>query len=139
MTADYTKLKSVLDAAYSQSAEGKGKERHANGKDFDRQPILEIGRMVGTGFQIGQVMKKAQEAQSMASRSDNDSAMQELLGVIVYAAAAVVQLAEQNDTKRKDAAARNGEVYKPASYAPRKANLSEALQAVDAAARNGEV
>lgn len=92
--ADYSKLKAVLDAAYDQSARGKGKARHANGRDFDRQPILEIGRMVGPGYALGQSMKKSQEAFGMVSRLDYAAAVQELLGSIVYAAAAVVLIIE---------------------------------------------
>lgn len=93
----YVKLRSVLDKAYEQSAHGKGKERHANDKPFDRQPILEIGRMVGPGFALGQVMKKAQEASGMAGRSSFEAAQAELLGVIVYAAAAHILLDELAD------------------------------------------
>lgn len=95
--ADYSKLKAVLDAAYDQSAHGKGRARHANGRDFDRQPILEIGRMVGPGYATGQLMKKAQEAVGMVTRGDHGAAIQELLGTIVYAAAAVVLITEQRD------------------------------------------
>lgn len=94
--ADYQKLRVVLEAAYRQSAEGKGKERHANARDFDRQPILEIGRMVGPGYQTGQAMKKCQEAVGMIGRGQHDRAVQELLGAIVYAAAAVVLVMEMS-------------------------------------------
>lgn len=90
----YIKLRNVLDRAYEQSAYGKGKARHANDRPFDRQPILEIGRMVGPGFALGQVMKKAQEAGGMAGRSSFEAAQAELLGVIVYAAAAHILLDE---------------------------------------------
>jgi hypothetical protein len=99
--ADYQKLKTVLDAAYRQSAEGKGKERHANERDFDRQPILEIGRMVGPGYHTGQAMKKCQEAIGMVSRGEHDKAVQELLGTIVYAAAAVVLITELSAAAQK--------------------------------------
>lgn len=91
----YDDLRRVLYEAYVQSSGGKGKERHANGKTFDRQPILEISRMVGHGFALGQAMKKASEAAGMVSRGENDRAVQECLGVIVYAAAAVLLLREQ--------------------------------------------
>jgi hypothetical protein len=84
----YTALAAALQAAYEQSAAGKGKERHANGKPFDRQPIMEIGRMVGPGYQIGQAMKKGQEAMGMLSRNEHARARAELLGAIVYMAAA---------------------------------------------------
>jgi len=84
----YAPLAMALQAAYNQSAAGKGKERHANGKPFDEQPIMEIARMVGPGYQIGQAMKKGQEAMGMYSRGERDRARAELLGAIVYMAAA---------------------------------------------------
>lgn len=94
MSNDYRKLRTVLDKAYEQAAYGKGKERHANGKPFDRQPIAEIGRMVGIGYNAGQAMKKTQEAVGMANRSETDAAIRELYGVIVYAASCVMLLQE---------------------------------------------
>lgn len=84
----YEALAAALQAAYAQSAEGKGKDRHANGRPFDEQPIMEIGRMVGPGYQTGQAMKKAQEAMGMVSRGERERARAELLGAIVYLAAA---------------------------------------------------
>lgn len=91
----YHALERVLRAAYDQSAYGKGKERHANEKAFDRQPIMEIGRMVGPGFATGQVMKKVQEASGMIQRAELDRAQAELLGAIVYAAAAWLLIEER--------------------------------------------
>lgn len=94
LSSDYSKLRDILDRAYEQAASGKGKERHANGKPFDKQPIAEIGRMVGTGYNLGQAMKKAQEAQGMASRGDKDKAAHELLGAINYIASAIMLIEE---------------------------------------------
>lgn len=94
-SGDYAALQNVLDEAFLQSAEGKGNARHANDKPFDKQPILEIGRMVGPGFAAGQIMKKAQEAIGMAARGETEAAANELLGAIVYAASAVVLVREK--------------------------------------------
>ncbi len=91
----YRLLHDALMAAFGQASEGKGRERHANGLPFERQPILEITRMVGAGFPLGQVMKKAQEAQGMAKRGEFSHARGECLGIINYAAAAVIWLSEQ--------------------------------------------
>lgn len=85
---DYAALAAALHAAFAQASAGKGRERHANGKPFDTQPIMEIGRMVGPGYQIGQAMKKGQEAMGMLSRNEHARARAELLGAIVYMAAA---------------------------------------------------
>jgi len=90
----YAPLRRVLDAAYEQAANGKGKERHANDKPFDRQPIMEIARMVGPGYQLGQAMKKSQEAFGMLGRGQPDRAQAELLGAINYIAAAYLLIEE---------------------------------------------
>lgn len=92
---EYDALAGVFNAAFDQASSGKGRERHANGRPFDRQPIMETSRMVGLGFPAGQVMKKAQEACGMADRGQLHEAERELLGVIVYAAAAVLLVREK--------------------------------------------
>ena len=93
-TDPYAELRRVLDAAYEQAANGKGKERHANDKPFTAQPIMEIARMVGPGYQLGQAMKKAQEAGGMIQRGQPDRAKAELLGAINYLAACVLMIEE---------------------------------------------
>ena len=93
-TDPYAPLWRVLDAAYDQAANGKGKERHANSKPFTEQPIMEIARMVGPGYQLGQAMKKAQEAGGMIQRGQPDRARAELLGAINYLAACVLLIEE---------------------------------------------
>lgn len=90
----YEPLRSILNQAYEQAASGKGRERHANGRPFDRQPIAEIGRMVGIGFNLGQSIKKQQEAKGMLDRGETDAAIRELLGAINYTASAVMLLRE---------------------------------------------
>ena len=99
---NYIALETALRAAYAQASDGKGRERHANGKPFDQQPIMEIGRMVGAGYQIGQAMKKGQEAMGMAARGQHDRARAELLGAINYMAAAWLLLGEALQAERKE-------------------------------------
>jgi len=94
LTTMYQPLNDVLRSAYQQAASGKGRDRHANGKPFLDQPIMEIGRMVGLGYQTGQAMKKAQEAGGMVSRGQYDAARAELLGAINYLAAAHILIGE---------------------------------------------
>lgn len=84
---DYVELKRVLKEAYNQAASGKGKERHACDKPFVNQPILEIARMVGDGYLLGQAMKKTQESQRLPT---TQAKVKELLGAINYLAAAVI-------------------------------------------------
>lgn len=93
--SDYTPLRAILDEALAQSAEGKGAERHARGQDFVDQPILRIARVHGVGFVTGQAAKKTDEAAGMISRGETDAAVRELLGAIVYAAAAVISIRER--------------------------------------------
>lgn len=90
----YASLRRVLDLALEQASGGKGAERHASGLPFDCQPMLEIGRMVGIGFCLGQAMKKAQES----SRMQPDAAKRELLGAINYLAGAYLLLEEKDQT-----------------------------------------
>lgn len=88
----------VLHAAHNQATEGKGKERHGGDTPFIEQPIMAIQRMLEGSPVDGhlfQVMKKAQEAGRMAKRGNGEAAVRELYGVIVYAAAAVTRLEEQ--------------------------------------------
>ncbi len=91
----YYPLQTILNEAYNQAAHGKGRERHANDRDFIDQPIMEIGRMCGPGFNTGQAMKKIQEAMGMLSRGQDDAAIRELLGAINYTASAVILIRER--------------------------------------------
>lgn len=91
---NYAILAEILEAAYEQAASGKGRERHANGKPWNRQPIAEIGRMVGPGFNAGQAIKKLQEAIGMIGRGQVEAAEREILGAIVYSASVVMLLRE---------------------------------------------
>ena len=85
----YEALATELLAAYEQSSGGKGKTRHANGRPFDRQPIMELSRLYGPGFAAGQSTKKMTEALSMLDRKlwTKEQALAEIHGAIVYAAA----------------------------------------------------
>ncbi len=86
----YAILRDILDAAFRQAAQGKGKERHATDNAWADQPIGTIGRMVGPGFNSGQAIKKLTEAMGMLSRGERDAARREVLGAIVYAASVVM-------------------------------------------------
>ena len=89
----YASLAIALRDAYNQAAKGKGIERHnPNGDPFSEQPIMSITRMVGIGFPVGQAIKKTQEAATMARRNQNEQAIRELQGAIVYLAAAILHL-----------------------------------------------
>ena len=97
----YGKLAGVLVGAIRQAAYGKGLVRHATAEPFERQTSLQIARNLGTvgsGFLLGQAAKKISES----VRLDEDRAISELLGAIVYAAMAVLLLNERRKSGEKD-------------------------------------
>lgn len=87
----YEELLRILSSAYKQSSDGKGRDRHAASpvgfRPWHEQPILANARQVGPGGPAQQVMKKVQEAVTMAGNGNFDGAKAEALGAIVYAAA----------------------------------------------------
>ena len=94
VTEGYEPLADELFNALNQSQGGKGKERHANGRPFLQQPIMEMARMCGPGGPAQQVMKKTQEALGMTKRGEHDRAIAELHGAMVYAAATALVIRE---------------------------------------------
>lgn len=92
MSDNYANLRRILDMALQQASDGKGNERHANGRSFEDQPMQRITEMTGIGGPIFQVMKKSQEAVGMAQRGQHDAAIREILGAINYCAGAVMAL-----------------------------------------------
>lgn len=91
MSDGYEELQTVLDDAFNQASAGKGKERHANDKAFTDQPLFHLMDDHGVGFATGQASKKAGESLGM----DDDKAYHELLGAIVYLAAAAIKRKEK--------------------------------------------
>lgn len=88
----YASLRMVLDDAFSQAAVGKGRERHANGEAFEDQIICEVTRRLGSGYPLGQAVKKIYESQ----RLGGERGVAELLGCINYVAAAIIVMRESN-------------------------------------------
>lgn len=82
----YEPLKQVLDDALAQASRGKGKERHAGDLSFMDQPIITEGREMPQGLAF-QARKKIREALNCP---DDDRAVTDLLGAIVYTAAMVI-------------------------------------------------
>lgn len=82
----YESLRAVLEDAYDQAARGKGAQRHGVNKPFHEQPMQDLIRLNGLGFATGQISKKAQESLRLSPAARK----QELLGVIVYAAGAII-------------------------------------------------
>lgn len=90
----YEDLTRILDEALQQATSGKGKERHAGNKPFDKQPIMEIARMTGLAYQTGQAMKKIQESHTLLEIKGKEAAINELRGAIIYLAAAIKTIEE---------------------------------------------
>ena len=93
-TKGYEDLTRILDEALQQATSGKGKERHAGNKPFDKQPIMEIARMTGLAYQTGQAMKKIQESHTLLEIKGKEAAINELRGAIIYLAAAIKKIEE---------------------------------------------
>ena len=93
----YAELYRVLMMAHDQAANGKGKERHANGEKFEDQPIMSIAKSHGMGYQTGQAAKKLQEAHKLLKLRGKDAAIKEILGAINYAAAAVLFIEQMDE------------------------------------------
>jgi len=86
--AGYESLADVLRRAYDQSARGKGAVRHAQKDEpFTNQVILQGAARFGIGALLFQAFKKSEESQRLKA----GPAVNELLGAIVYLAAAVIE------------------------------------------------
>ena len=90
----YQSLATVLALALEQAQNGKGNARHQVGDaQFTEQPICELARMYGVGYNFGQAAKKAHETQQLTS---NKAKLAEILGAINYLAAAYIIIDEQD-------------------------------------------
>lgn len=86
MTDRYQELRRIMDNAYRFAAEEKGEERHGRGTlAWEDQRHAQIGHEVGTGFAIGQAVKKAFESEGL----EDEAAIRELLGAMTYLASAI--------------------------------------------------
>jgi hypothetical protein len=85
---DYKELSRIMHDAYLQSANGKGKERHANGEAWEKQPMNTIANEEGIAFLTGQAKKKIGEAK----RLPRGMAINELRGAINYLCGAIYYL-----------------------------------------------
>lgn len=82
----YREFRDILKDAYRFTAVDKGHLRHGSGQPWTRQPWVDIVRHHGIGFCLGQVEKKAAEVHNLDTV---DAKVNELLGVIGYAAQAI--------------------------------------------------
>lgn len=82
----YQSLIDVLNQAYRRAAQGKGKDRHATNESFSDQSIVTEGKYFYIVGNLQQIRKKAVES----LRLDPTMARNELLDIIVYAAASII-------------------------------------------------
>lgn len=86
--AGYEKLAAVLEAAYDQAANGKGKERHANDLPFHNQRMQTISGLLGSDSGMAfQAVKKLTEGMQF---DDYERFERELLGAINYIAGIII-------------------------------------------------
>ena len=98
----YEQLESILNEALEQAAAGKGKERHANERAFEDQPMQLISKLLDDNHGLAfQAIKKVQES----LRLPDDHAIRELLGAINYIAGMIIFLREaaKNEVPNSDA------------------------------------
>lgn len=87
----YDTLSSIFNEALHRASEGKGKDRHANGKPFDEQPIVALNLTLSSqDGPLFQIQKKCAEASRFYASGERERAENELLDCIVYAAGAVI-------------------------------------------------
>lgn len=95
----YEALYRILCEALEQSASGKGRERHASGEPWEEQPIVEICRWLGSNHgTLFQAIKKLRES----ARLRPEAARREMLGAIVYTAAAIYYLEEAQHGREEE-------------------------------------
>lgn len=101
--------------AIQQAMYGKG-ERHGGATvPFLEQPIFHYAKMHGRGFLTGQAAKKLEEA---AHQREGQKFVDEVLGAIVYAAAAIIRERQKMEKEKADAAKIPGLVGLTPSQAP---------------------
>jgi len=90
----YEELRAVLEGAYDQAARGKGKERHAGGQVYTRQPILMIPALIADETDDSlryQAIKKLTESK----RLPTERAIAECYGAIIYTATMIMRMKDR--------------------------------------------
>ncbi len=88
---NYRSLEQVLHLAFLRASKGKGKERHGTEESFLHQDICQEQRIFGINPSLFQIRKKTKEVLRLETQEQK---INELLDVIVYAAASVIILKE---------------------------------------------
>jgi hypothetical protein len=104
----YTELARILNDAMEQAAGGKGKERHADGENFEDQKICVINRWL-RGSPVAGALFQAVKKTVESSRMTPGPAIRELYGAINYIVAGIRLLEEEMDVAVTTSAA-NAEI-----------------------------
>jgi hypothetical protein len=90
-------LDRILRLAWEQALRGKGLDRHGGPLPWRDQPIIVMARLQGSNHgPLYQATKKLTESLRLVATDRHDQAKAELLGAIVYTAAAYLLLEEPN-------------------------------------------
>jgi len=92
----YDDLFYILMEAYERAAIGKGHQRHSGGEPFNQQWILRGSRRFGIGSLSYQIGKKNEEIECLETM---EAKVKELLDIMVYAAAEIILLREEEKKK----------------------------------------
>jgi hypothetical protein len=95
---DESHFNNILTEAFNQVFAGKGQERHGHGLKLECQPWKTITDNVGTGFVLGQAMKKLMELKTFIPKNETKEDVakayaawkREALGAIVYTVMAIM-------------------------------------------------
>lgn len=90
MDENYKALNDILAMAHNRASAGKGQQRHGSNEPFEQQPICTELRKMGLEPAIYQIRKKALELLRFKGKKGKERRTNELLDIIVYAAAAVI-------------------------------------------------
>jgi hypothetical protein len=102
-------FKQILEQVLDQVFKGKGQERHGHGLNLEQQPWKTITDNVGTGFVLGQALKKLMELRTFEPKDNSPEQIEkalsawkrEALGAIVYTIFAIMYKEYEHITKLK--------------------------------------
>lgn len=91
-------FRQILEQVIDQVFKGKGQERHGHGLNLEQQPWKTITDNVGTGFVLGQALKKLMELRTFEPKDNSPEELQkalfawkrEALGAVVYTIFAIM-------------------------------------------------
>ena len=90
MNNQYDSLRDVFMMAVNEAISGKGGQRHGTSDKFENQQLCSFMREAGLSPAMYQIQKKARELLRFKGKNRKERVRRELLGIIIYAAAAVI-------------------------------------------------